>query len=146
MDSEGEPRTVRLRVDLSYDGSAFSGWAAQPGRRTVEDVLAAALGRVLRLPSAPKLTVAGRTDAGVHARGQVASLRAARELASFTGFAIDAGGDLFLGGCRVDGAQAGMTAIAEPLSHQRLEVEAQAFLGAIMALRSPSTTRKASPR
>ena len=38
MDSEGEPRTVRLRVDLSYDGSAFSGWAAQPGRRTVEDV------------------------------------------------------------------------------------------------------------
>ena len=74
MDSEGEPRTVRLRVDLSYDGSAFSGWAAQPGRRTVEDVLAAALGRVLRLPSAPKLTVAGRTDAGVHARGQVVHL------------------------------------------------------------------------
>ena len=74
MDSEGEPRTVRLRVDLSYDGSAFSGWATQPGRRTVEDVLAAALGRVLRLPSAPKLTVAGRTDAGVHARGQVVHL------------------------------------------------------------------------
>src|SRR5213592_2010824 len=74
VDSEGEPRTVRLRVDLSYDGSAFSGWAAQPGRRTVEDVLAAALGRVLRLPSAPKLTVAGRTDAGVHARGQVVHL------------------------------------------------------------------------
>jgi tRNA pseudouridine38-40 synthase len=71
VDSEGEPRTVRLRIDLSYDGSAFSGWAAQPGRRTVEDVLAAALGRVLRLPSPPKLTVAGRTDAGVHARGQV---------------------------------------------------------------------------
>ena len=74
MDSDGEPRTVRLRVDLSYDGSAFSGWAAQPGRRTVEDVLAAALGRVLRLPSSPKLTVAGRTDAGVHARGQVVHL------------------------------------------------------------------------
>ena len=74
MDSEGEPRTVRLRVDLSYDGSAFSGWAAQPGRRTVEDVLAAALGRALRLPSSPRLTVAGRTDAGVHARGQVVHL------------------------------------------------------------------------
>ena len=68
---EQEPRPVRLRIDLAYDGSGFSGWAAQPGRRTVEEVLAAALGRVLRLPSPPALTVAGRTDAGVHARGQV---------------------------------------------------------------------------
>jgi tRNA pseudouridine38-40 synthase len=67
---EQEPRPVRLRIDLAYDGSGFSGWAAQPGRRTVEDVVAAALGRVLRLPP-PGLTVAGRTDAGVHARGQV---------------------------------------------------------------------------
>jgi tRNA pseudouridine38-40 synthase len=74
VDPEGESRLVRVRIDLSYDGSAFSGWAAQPGRRTVEDVVAAALGRVLRLPGTlnpPKLTVAGRTDAGVHARGQV---------------------------------------------------------------------------
>src|SRR5580693_9849278 len=68
---EREPRPVRLRIDLAYDGSGFSGWAAQPGRRTVEEVLAAALGRVLRLPGPPALTVAGRTDAGVHARGQV---------------------------------------------------------------------------
>jgi tRNA pseudouridine38-40 synthase len=68
---EEEPRTVRLRVDLSYDGSGFSGWAAQPGRRTVEDAVAGALGRVLRLPGPPKLTVAGRTDAGGHPRGQV---------------------------------------------------------------------------
>jgi tRNA pseudouridine38-40 synthase len=67
-----EPRAVRLRIDLSYDGSGFSGWAAQPGRRTVEEVVAATLGRVLRLPGPPALTVAGRTDAGVHARGQVA--------------------------------------------------------------------------
>ena len=67
---EQEPRPVRLRIDLAYDGSGFSGWAAQPGRRTVEDAVAAALGRVLRLPP-PGLTVAGRTDAGVHARGQV---------------------------------------------------------------------------
>ena len=65
-----EPPSVRLRVDLGYDGSGFSGWAAQPGRRTVEEVLAGTLGRVLRLPGSP-LTVAGRTDAGVHARGQV---------------------------------------------------------------------------
>jgi tRNA pseudouridine38-40 synthase len=71
VDPEGESGLVRARIDLSYDGSAFSGWAAQPGRRTVEDVVAVALGRVLRLPGPPKLTVAGRTDAGVHARGQV---------------------------------------------------------------------------
>jgi len=69
---EQEPQPVRLRIDLAYDGSGFSGWAAQPGRRTVEEVLATALGRVLRLPGPPGLTVAGRTDAGVHARGQVA--------------------------------------------------------------------------
>jgi tRNA pseudouridine38-40 synthase len=62
---------VRLRVDLAYDGAEFSGWAAQPGRRTVQGVLAEGLGRVLRLPGPPQLTVAGRTDAGVHARGQV---------------------------------------------------------------------------
>jgi tRNA pseudouridine38-40 synthase len=63
---------VRVRIDLSYDGTGFSGWAAQPGRRTVEGVLSETLGHVLRLPDAVRLTVAGRTDAGVHARGQVA--------------------------------------------------------------------------
>jgi tRNA pseudouridine38-40 synthase len=65
---------IRLRLDLAYDGSAFSGWAAQPGRRTVQAVTEDALGRVLRLPEPPRLTVAGRTDAGVHATGQVAHL------------------------------------------------------------------------
>jgi tRNA pseudouridine38-40 synthase len=69
----GEPAAaVRIRIDLSYDGAGFSGWAAQPGRRTVEGVLTETLGHVLRLPAAPRLTVAGRTDTGVHARGQVA--------------------------------------------------------------------------
>jgi len=65
---------VRIRINLAYDGTDFSGWAAQPGRRTIEGVLAQELGHVLRLPGgAPaRLTVAGRTDAGVHARGQVA--------------------------------------------------------------------------
>ena len=67
----GDP-LVRVRVDLSYDGAGFSGWAAQPGRRTVEGVLSETLGHVLRLPAAAHLTVAGRTDSGVHARGQVA--------------------------------------------------------------------------
>jgi tRNA pseudouridine38-40 synthase len=64
--------SVRVRIDLSYDGTGFSGWAAQPGRRTVEGVLSEIFGHVLRLPAAPRLTVAGRTDTGVHARGQVA--------------------------------------------------------------------------
>ena len=63
---------MRLRLDLGYDGSGFSGWAKQPERRTVEGVLDEALAVVLRLDAAPGLTVAGRTDAGVHARGQVA--------------------------------------------------------------------------
>ena len=67
-----DTKTVRVRVDLAYDGTGFSGWAAQPGRRTVEGVLAEGLGRVLRMTEPPRLTVAGRTDAGVHARGQVA--------------------------------------------------------------------------
>nr|WP_206441090.1 tRNA pseudouridine(38-40) synthase TruA [Streptomyces boncukensis] len=60
-------------MDLAYDGRAFSGWARQKGdRRTVQAELEDALRVVLRLPAPPELTVAGRTDAGVHARGQVA--------------------------------------------------------------------------
>ena len=77
---EGEPGRptpagldlLRLRIDLSYDGSAFHGWATQPGLTTVQETLEDALWRALRLPVRPALTVAGRTDAGVHARGQVA--------------------------------------------------------------------------
>ena len=65
-------RQVRLRLDLAYDGSGFSGWARQPGRRTVQETVEVALGQLLRLPAPPALTVAGRTDAGVHARGQAA--------------------------------------------------------------------------
>ena len=66
------PGLRRVRLDLAYDGSDFSGWARQPGRRTVEETLAAALAQVLRLPDPPSLVVAGRTDARVHATGQVA--------------------------------------------------------------------------
>jgi tRNA pseudouridine38-40 synthase len=69
---DGEPSLTRVRLDIAYDGQGFSGWARQPGRRTVQQVLEDALGLVLRLPQPTVLTVAGRTDAGVHARGQVA--------------------------------------------------------------------------
>ncbi|MEJ7717948.1 MAG: tRNA pseudouridine synthase A [Thermoleophilaceae bacterium] len=65
------PELLTARLLIEYDGGGFSGWAAQPGRRTVEAVLADALETVRDEPVA--LTVAGRTDAGVHARGQVAS-------------------------------------------------------------------------
>ncbi|MET8867719.1 tRNA pseudouridine(38-40) synthase TruA [Nonomuraea sp. NPDC004580] len=63
---------VRLRLDLAYDGTDYSGWARQPGLRTVQGEIELALTRILRLSSPAMLTVAGRTDAGVHARGQVA--------------------------------------------------------------------------
>ncbi|MFP5347791.1 MAG: tRNA pseudouridine synthase A [Actinomycetes bacterium] len=70
----GDGGSVRVRLDIAYDGTAFSGWAEQPGLRTVEGDLRTALGRVLRLDPSPRPTVAGRTDAGVHARGQVAHI------------------------------------------------------------------------
>jgi tRNA pseudouridine38-40 synthase len=63
---------VRLRLTLEYDGSGFRGWAAQPGLRTVEGDLRRALGSLYS--SVESLAVAGRTDAGVHALGQVVSV------------------------------------------------------------------------
>ncbi|RYB91228.1 tRNA pseudouridine(38-40) synthase TruA [Nocardioides glacieisoli] len=64
---------MRLRIDCAYDGADFSGWAAQPTLRTVQGTLEDALATALRIPQA-RITVAGRTDSGVHARGQVAHL------------------------------------------------------------------------
>ena len=67
---------------VEYDGAGFAGWAAQPGQRTVEGTLAGALGTVLRRPV--KLSVAGRTDAGVHASGQAVSFAAETDLSPST--------------------------------------------------------------
>jgi tRNA pseudouridine38-40 synthase len=67
--AEGPESVVKLT--LEYDGGGFSGWAAQPGLRTVEGTLRAAVEEVTG--AAPDISVAGRTDAGVHAWGQVAS-------------------------------------------------------------------------
>lgn len=63
---------MRLRLDLSYDGANFKGWGVQPGLRTVQGTIETAIATILRMPENPSLTCAGRTDAGVHARGQVA--------------------------------------------------------------------------
>lgn len=73
----GDGAHVRVRLDLAYDGTAFRGWAAQPGLRTVEGELTAAISTVVRTPVV--LTVAGRTDAGVHARHQVAHVDVATD-------------------------------------------------------------------
>ena len=67
-----------VRLTLAYDGSRFRGWARQAEQRTVEGVLSDALSRFLG--SSPKLSVAGRTDAGVHARGQVVSFAAPEDV------------------------------------------------------------------
>jgi tRNA pseudouridine38-40 synthase len=67
-----------VRLDIEYDGAGFRGWARQPGLRTVQGVLEAALAQVLR--EEVQLTVAGRTDTGVHALGQVASFETEGEL------------------------------------------------------------------
>lgn len=69
---------LRIRMDLAYDGSGFHGWAVQPGVRTVAGELTAAIGRVLRVTD-PAMVVAGRTDAGVHATGQVCHIDVAPE-------------------------------------------------------------------
>ncbi|MGW0999327.1 tRNA pseudouridine(38-40) synthase TruA [Streptomyces sp. NPDC002523] len=74
MSDEAQPGHVRIRLDLSYDGTDFHGWAKQAGgRRTVQGEIEDALRTVTRTKDTTyELTVAGRTDAGVHARGQVA--------------------------------------------------------------------------
>ncbi|KQY56599.1 pseudouridine synthase [Nocardioides sp. Root140] len=62
--------TVRIRIDFAYDGTDFRGWARQPAFRTVQGEFEKALATVLRIEKVT-VTVAGRTDTGVHARGQV---------------------------------------------------------------------------
>jgi tRNA pseudouridine38-40 synthase len=66
-----------IRLDIEYDGAGFRGWARQPGLRTVQGELETALATILREPV--ELTVAGRTDTGVHAKGQVASFQTSGE-------------------------------------------------------------------
>lgn len=69
VDLPDEPALVRVRLDLAYDGTDYNGWATQPGLPTVQGALEAGLQMIIRRPV--RTVVAGRTDAGVHARGQV---------------------------------------------------------------------------
>jgi tRNA pseudouridine38-40 synthase len=85
---EAAPPTVRLRLDLSYDGTDFAGWAVQPGQRTVAGVLTEALSRLCGADHVSGLTVAGRTDAGVHATGQVCHVDVSRSRWSMLGETI----------------------------------------------------------
>jgi tRNA pseudouridine38-40 synthase len=74
-ESDAPGEVVRIRLGIAYDGTAFNGWSRQPGLRTVQGVLERALGTLFRRTGIEaRLTVAGRTDAGVHALGQVAHL------------------------------------------------------------------------
>lgn len=76
--------TTRIRLDLSYDGTRFNGWSMQPGLRTVEGELTTALETALqRYLPAPRMIVAGRTDTGVHAIGQVVHLDVTPEQMAF---------------------------------------------------------------
>jgi tRNA pseudouridine38-40 synthase len=88
--SAPDERGVRVRLDLAYDGAGFAGWARQPGLRTVQGALEDGLATILRADAngeaAPHVQVAGRTDAGVHARGQVAHVDlTARQWATLPG-------------------------------------------------------------
>jgi tRNA pseudouridine38-40 synthase len=72
-DAMPQPGSTRIRVDIAYDGTGFFGWASQPGYPTVQGQVEEALGAILkRHQPSPTLVVAGRTDTGVHALGQVA--------------------------------------------------------------------------
>jgi tRNA pseudouridine38-40 synthase len=77
VDEKGETGRNVWRLDLLYEGTAFKGWARQPGLRTVQGELEDALAMVLR--ERVRLSVAGRTDAGVHALAQVASFASERD-------------------------------------------------------------------
>ena len=127
---------MRLRLTLEYDGTEFHGWARQPGLRTVEGVLREALSHVFSTWG--ELAVAGRTDAGVHATGQVASIDVA-------------------GGAPVEGAAAALNAVlpgdvavlcaeqAAPDFHARFSAVSRTYRYRVLTrrARSPLDARRA---
>jgi tRNA pseudouridine38-40 synthase len=117
-----------VRLDIEYDGSGFKGWAAQPRLRTVQGELEAGLATVLREPV--QLTVAGRTDSGVHALGQVASF--------VTG--AEAGDDLArrLNGIAANDVAVTAAAVVEDGFDARHSARSRSYLYRVLARRTPS--------
>jgi len=117
-----------VRVDIEYHGSGFRGWAKQPGLRTVQGELEAALATVLREPV--ELTVAGRTDTGVHALGQVASFETNAEVP----------GDLArrLNGVGPDDIGVTVAAPAASGFNARHDATSRSYLYQVLARSSPS--------
>jgi tRNA pseudouridine38-40 synthase len=117
-----------VRLDIEYDGSGFRGWAAQPGLRTVQGELEAGLATVLREPV--QLTVAGRTDTGVHALGQVASF--------VTGAAV--GEDLArrLNGLGSGGVGVTASTVVEDGFDARHSAKSRSYLYRVLARSAPS--------
>jgi tRNA pseudouridine38-40 synthase len=117
-----------VRLDIAYHGARFAGWARQPGERTVQGELEEALARVLGRPT--PLTVAGRTDAGVHAWGQVASLELDEQVPPELGRALNAltGADLTVLGA----------APAEEGFDARRDARSRTYCYRILAERTPN--------
>src|SRR2546430_17102988 len=102
---EGDEGPARVKLVVAYDGTGFHGWAEQPEVRTVEGVLVRALERFLRHPPG-RLSCAGRTDAGVHAWGQVVSFDAEPGLDPWRLHAAGGGAPAPPGGARAPPAPA----------------------------------------
>jgi tRNA pseudouridine38-40 synthase len=117
-----------VRLDIEYDGSGFRGWARQPGLRTVQGELETALETVLREPV--QLTVAGRTDSGVHALGQVASFHTAAELPPDLAKSLNGVGP-------DDVAVTAATAVAEGFDARR-DARSRSYRYRLLTRRSPS--------
>lgn len=117
-----------VRLDIEYDGGSFKGWAAQPGLRTVQGELEAGLATVLREPV--QLTVAGRTDTGVHALGQVASFDTSAEVP----------GDLArrLNGVGPDDISVTAAKAVEDGFDARRDAKSRSYLYRVLARSSPS--------
>lgn len=117
-----------VRLEIEYDGAGFRGWARQPGLRTVQGELETALATVLREPV--ELTVAGRTDTGVHAKGQVASFQTS----------VDPPEDLMrrLNGIGPDDVSVTATAVVADSFNARHDAKARSYRYRLLARSTPS--------
>jgi tRNA pseudouridine38-40 synthase len=119
---------MSVRLDIEYEGGGFRGWAVQPGLRTVQGELEAALQTVLRVPA--QLTVAGRTDAGVHALGQVASFETEAELPKDLARALNSVGPDDVAVTRAEEVEGGFNA--------RGDAKARTYLYRVLTRPTPS--------